>query len=83
MKPHMKINEENYCLFKSEYKVRYYRRSEQLIGPGIHMRNVAVNPIPITQELVPILDSHEFVANEDMMAFDDNYKLYINQYIEV
>ena len=83
IKPHMKINQENYCLFRSEYRVRYYRRSEQVIGPGIHIRRVAVNPIPISQELVPILDSHEFVANEDLMAFDDNYKHYIDQYIDV
>ena len=49
----------------------------------MHMRNIAVNPIPITQELVPILDSYEFVGNEDLMAFDVTHKLYIDQYIEV
>ena len=72
-----------FCLFKSKLTFTYNNNTRILIAPGVEIENALAFPIPRRMPSSLVLDSYEWVANEDNSAINECDKQYIDQYIEV
>ena len=74
---------ERFCSFKSWVPFYFDVNTRILIAPGVEIENVLALPIPRRMPSSLVLDSYEWVANEDNSAINECDKQYINEYIEV
>ena len=74
---------EKLCIFKSWVPFYFDANTRILIAPGVEIEHVLALPIPRRMPSSLVLDSYEWVANEDNSAINECDKQYIDQYIEV
>ena len=74
---------EKFCVFKSWVPFYFDANTRILIAPGVEIEHVLAFPIPRKMPSSLVLDSYEWVANEDNSAINECDKQYIDQYIEV
>ena len=81
---HVKQITDEFCFFKSQLHFYYNSKSKLLVTHGIEVEDVEAFPIPRkvdTSNLV--LNSYEFVGNEDNSAIDECDRKNIIEYLEV
>ena len=76
-------NQERFAIYKSFIPFYFDANTKILIAPGIEIENVMVLPIPRKMPSSLVLDSYEWVANEDHNAIDECDKQSIIEYLEV
>ena len=73
-----------FCFFRSEMPFHYNSESKLLVTHGIEVENVTAFPIPRKVDTTNlVLDSYEFVANEDNNAIESCDQNHIIEYLEV
>ena len=74
---------EKFSLFESSVSFFVNATTRKVVAPGIEIDSVIAHPTPRRMPSSLVLDSYEWVANEDNSAINECDKQYINQYIEV
>ena len=78
-----KMNKQ-FCFFKSQIPFHFNTKSKLLVTHGIEIEGVTALPIPRKMDMQNlVLDSYEFVANEDNNAIDSCDRNHIIEYLEV
>ena len=73
-----------YCVFNSSIPFYFNSKSKLLVTHGIEISGVTVIPIPRKMDMANlVLDSYEFVANEDNNAIESCDRNHIIEYLEV
>ena len=77
------INEmyDRFCFFESEIPFYFNSNSKLLVTHGVEIENVMA--FPIQRKVDSVLDSYEFVLNEDNCAIEKYERKKINEYLEV
>ena len=76
-------HQERFAIFKSSMPFYFNANTRILIAPGVEIENVLAFPIPRKMPSSLVIDSYEWVANEDNSAINECDKQYINEYLEV
>ena len=73
-----------FCLFNSNIPFYYNNDTKTVITHGLEVENVLTHPIPRkTDSTNLVLDSYEFIPNNDLNAIEEYDKKHINEYLEV
>ena len=71
-------------MFESEIPFYFNSNSKLLVTHGIEIENVMAFPIPRKVDVTNlVLDSYEFVLNDDNNAIEEYDRNNINEYLEV
>ena len=76
-------HKERFAIFKSSMPFYFNTNTRILIAPGVEIEQVLAFPIPRKMPSNLVLDSYEWVANEDNSAINECDKQYIIEYLEV
>ena len=75
---------ERFCFYKSEIPFYFNVTSKLLVTHGIEVEEITAFPIPRKADVTNlVLDSYEFVNNEDNCAVEEYDRNNINEYLEV
>ena len=74
---------ERFAIFKSSMPFYFNANTRILIAPGVEIEQVLSFPIPRKMPTSLVLDSYEWVANEDNSAINECDKQSLNEYLEV
>ena len=74
---------ERFCLYESLIKFCLDVESKLLIAPGVEIEDMLAFPIPRKMPTSLVLDSYEWVANDDNNAMNECESNSIKEYIEV
>ena len=77
------IHQERFAIFKSSMPFYFNAKTRILIAPGVEIEQMLALPIPRKMPSSLVLDSYEWVANEDNSAINECDKQYIIEYLEV
>ena len=77
------ILNERFAMYKSSVSFHFDANTRILVAPGVEIEQVLAFPIPRKMPSSLVLDSYEWVANEDNSAINECDKQYINEYLEV
>ena len=78
-----KLSHDRFALFKSSVPFYFNTKTRILIAPGVEIEEVFVFPIPRRMPSSLVVDSYEWVANEDNSAINECDKQSIIEYLEV
>ena len=76
-------HKERFAIFKSSMPFYFNANTRILIAPGVEIENMMAFPIPRKMPSSLVLDSYEWVANEDNSAINECDKQSLNKYLEV
>ena len=76
-------HKERFCIFKSSVPFYLDVNSRLLVAPGVEVEQVMAFPIPRKMPTSLVLESYEWVANEDKNAINDCDKQSLIEYLEV
>ena len=76
-------HKERFAIFKSSMPFYFNANTRILIAPGVEIENMMAFPIPRKMPSSLVLDSYEWVANEDNSAINECDKQSLNEYLEV
>ena len=76
-------HQERFAIFKSTIPFYFNANTRILIAPGVEIEQVLAFPIPRKMPSSLVVDSYEWVANEDNSAINECDKQSLNEYLEV
>ena len=77
------IFNERFAMYNSSVPFYFDAKTRIMIAPGVEMEQVLDFPIPRKMPSSLVVESYEWVANEDNSAINECDKQYINEYLEV
>ena len=77
------IFQENFSIFESSITILFNAQLKLLVASGVEIEKITAHSRPLKMPSSLVLDSYEWVPNEDNSAINECDKQYINQYIEV